>query len=419
MVHISLSPNLEFDDFVAALGRLVFVWDWFGHRGAEKLQIALVEYFENPQIYLTASGRGALYLILKSLDLQKGDEVITQAFTCNAVANPIIWAGAKPIYADIDDTFNIDVLKLEKLITPNTRAFIIQHTFGIPARVDEIIKIARRHNIVVIEDCAHALGATYKRRKIGTLGDFALFSFGRDKVISSVYGGAVSVNTKELNAKIEEQYKKSKKSAVFWSLQQLLHPLLTYPMLLTYNYGGKYFLYLAQKLHLLSLAVSKGERVGDMPSFISRKMPNVLAYLAHHQFKKLDKLNNHRKNLAKIYEKELSGNPNFKIVKNYDAGSIFLRYPVKLHHGASPVQIEDAAQVRRDAKKKGFVLGDWYSGVIAPHGTDLGKMSYAEGMCPTADSSATQIINLPTNISTSQKDAIKIINFLNGYSGNN
>src|SRR5581483_4013141 len=112
-----------------------------------------------------------------------------QAFTCVAVPNSVLWTGAKAIYADIDETGNLDPKDLEKKITKKTKAVIIQHTFGIAANMDAIQKVLKGKKIILIEDCAHALGASYKGKKLGTFGEFAFFSFGRDKVISSVFGG--------------------------------------------------------------------------------------------------------------------------------------------------------------------------------------------------------------------------------------
>jgi len=406
MVHISLSPNLEFDDVAAASSRLLFVWSWFGGGSIKKLYYAFGDYLHSPNVYLTNSGRSSLLVILRALSLKADDEVIIQSFTCNAVANPILWASLTPVYVDIDDTYNIDVEKLEEKITPRTKVIIAQHTFGIPARIDKILDIAKQHNIVVIEDCAHALGATYGGKQVGTLGDLALFSFGRDKVISSVYGGAILVNNDRFKGAVEAEYAKLTQPSIFWTLQQLLHPIITYKALTLYNWGGKYIIWLAQRLHLLSKAVTRGERTGKMPRYFPKKLPNPLAHLALHQLKKLEKFNNHRYKLAKIYEEGLSDNPDLKIVNNYDAGSIFLRYPI---------QHSDASDIIKAAKKEGVILGDWYRGVIAPEGTNLAAMNYKAGSCDSADASAASVINLPTNIRTSEEQAHKIIDLLNNY----
>ncbi|MEX2145320.1 MAG: aminotransferase class V-fold PLP-dependent enzyme [Candidatus Spechtbacterales bacterium] len=403
MIHISLSPNVQKDDVFAAISRLVMFWKWNENKYTEKLKKRFAEYFGRENTYLTNSGRSALYLFLKSLGLQEEDEIIIQAFTCNAVANPIIWAGAKPVYADINNSYNIDPAKLEEKITPNTKAVIIQNTFGIPANINEILAIARQNDLLVIEDCAHSLGATYRGRAIGTFGDVAFFSFGRDKVISSVYGGVLVVNNPDLNEKVADEYAQIKTPSAFWAFQQLFHVPATYLALLTYKSVGKYILWALQKLKLLSLAVTHEERNGDMPRYFPARLPEPLAYLVLRQFNKLEKMNRHRKELAKIYENALKDNSDFKIVENYDEGAVFLRYPV---------QHRNAESIIKKAKDKGIILGNWYREIIAPVGTDTDKMNYKAGSCPNAEGFANDVINLPTNIRTSARDAKKIVGFL-------
>lgn len=405
MIHISLSPNLEKDDVLAAVTRLVVFWTWKRRVFQDALEHSFLDYFNNERVYLFNSGRSALYAYLKSLQLKNTDEIITQAFTCNAVANPIIWAGARPVYVDADESFNIDIGELKNAITKNTKAIIIQNTFGIPAKINEIKDVAKENNLIIIEDCAHALGAKYNGKKIGTLGDVAIFSFGRDKIISSVYGGALMINNDFYKNDFEEIYRNIEYPGSFWTLQQLLHPLITFVALGTYRWLGKYVMFGSQKLKFLSLAVSAEERIGKRPSHFPEKLPDPLAYLAFRQFDKLKKFNNHRKKLAKIYEESLK-NSDYSIVENYDPDSIFLRYPVK--H-------KNAQNIIESAKMRGIILGDWYKETIAPEGTDQKKLRYKKTSCPQAEKFADQIINLPTNIKTTVDDAKEIIKMLKYY----
>lgn len=119
-------------------------------------------------------GRVALYAILKALGIGEGDEVLVEGFTCVVVPNAVIFAGAKPVYIAPDPkTYNMDVSQIETAITSKTKAIIVQHTFGLPADMDSILNIAKKYNLRVIEDCAPALGAIYKGRKVGTFGDAA------------------------------------------------------------------------------------------------------------------------------------------------------------------------------------------------------------------------------------------------------
>jgi dTDP-4-amino-4,6-dideoxygalactose transaminase len=146
----------------------------------------------------------ALHLSLIALGIGEGDEVITTPFTFAATANVIIQVGAKPVFVDIKkDTYNIDPEEIKKAITPKTKAIIPVHYAGQPCEIDKIMKIAKKHNLFVIEDAAHAIGAEYKGRKIGTIGDLTCFSFYATKNMTTGEGGAITTNNKKLAEKIK------------------------------------------------------------------------------------------------------------------------------------------------------------------------------------------------------------------------
>ncbi|MDP1574207.1 MAG: DegT/DnrJ/EryC1/StrS family aminotransferase [Coxiellaceae bacterium] len=123
------------------------------------------------------SGTDALFLSLKSLGIKEGDEVITTPFTFYATIGAIVTAGAKPVFADILDDYNIDPDQIESKITSKTKAILPVHWAGKPCRMDEINLIAKKHNLFIVEDACHAIQATYKNNFAGTLGDIGCFSF--------------------------------------------------------------------------------------------------------------------------------------------------------------------------------------------------------------------------------------------------
>lgn len=338
--------------------------------------------------------------ILNSLGLNKDEEVLLQAFTCNAVPNPILWSGLKPVFVDVnEETFNIDVNDLKKKITPRSKAVIVQHTFGLPAEIDEISEICRQNNLILIEDCAHALGAAYKGRRVGTFSKVAFFSFSRDKVISSVYGGMVVTNDDELAKKLEKYMLEIGSPTMFWILQQLLHPvLMNWLILPTYKIFGKYLLVLFQWLHVLSKAVHWKEKRGQKPSYFPKRLPNTLAILALNQFKKLERFNQHRKEMANFYAENLGGKLN--------EGSVYLRYPIK--HSR-------AHDIIKKAWQKNLLIGDWYTSPIAPADTQLDKIGYKSGSCPKTEKLAKETFNLPTHINILKSDAQRICDFLKQY----
>lgn len=140
-----------------------------------------------------SSCTAGLHLALLVAGIGSGDEVITTPFTFTATANTIVQVGATPVFADIDEkTFNIDPKKIEEKITPNTKAIVPVHYGGLPVDLDALKAIAKKHNLLIIEDAAHAAGATYKNEKIGSIGDMSVFSFHPIKNMSTGDGGMVT-----------------------------------------------------------------------------------------------------------------------------------------------------------------------------------------------------------------------------------
>ena len=256
-ISISLSPNTEKDDVRLAF-KLIFKPSlWKKGKAIEQLENEFKKYLGIKYAISFNSGRSAFLAILRGLQLETNKEVLLQAFTCNAASNPIIWAGLKPIYEDVSENdFNIDIKNLKRKLTAKSRVLVVQHTFGLPVNLDEVLQFCKENNLLLIEDCAHSLGASYKGKKVGTFGKAAFFSFSRDKVISSVYGGMVVTDDDELAKKIGDYREKIGYPSSFWIVQQLLHPVLMNRIVLpTYSFLGKYLLVLFQWLNILSKAV--------------------------------------------------------------------------------------------------------------------------------------------------------------------
>ncbi|MDP8230762.1 MAG: aminotransferase class V-fold PLP-dependent enzyme [Candidatus Gorgyraea atricola] len=140
----------------------------------------------------TQSGTEAIHIALHELGIGKGDEVIVPALTFIATANPVVYTGAKPVFADVDiKTWNIDPEEIEKRITKKTKAIIPVHFYGNLCDMDRIIKIAKKYDLFIIEDATESLGAKYKGKYAGTLGDLGCFSFNGNKIITTGGGGMV------------------------------------------------------------------------------------------------------------------------------------------------------------------------------------------------------------------------------------
>lgn len=165
---------------------------------------------EGKRVVALSAGTAALHLGLVMLDIQPGDEVICQSFTFSASANPIVYVGAKPVFIDSEeDTWNMSPELLEKAIIDRKKAtgrypkaIIPVHLYGMPAKMDEIMAIADRYGIPVLEDAAEALGSEYKGRKCGTFGAYGALSFNGNKMITTSGGGALVCSTDEEKQRI-------------------------------------------------------------------------------------------------------------------------------------------------------------------------------------------------------------------------
>jgi len=167
--------------------------------GAEESEAAKVEGWYRQRLgrehcLAVSGGTAALICALFGIDAGPGDEVVIPAYTYVATAAAVIAAGAVPVVAEVDASLNMDPDDLERKITPHTKAVIPVHMRGIPARMDEIIAVARKHNLIVVEDVAQSNGASYKGRYLGTYGDVGCFSFQQYKVITSGEGGLVATD---------------------------------------------------------------------------------------------------------------------------------------------------------------------------------------------------------------------------------
>jgi perosamine synthetase len=151
----------------------------------------------------TTSATSALHLCTAALDLGPGDEVVVPAFTWITSANAAEYVGARAVFADVSpETFNVDASAVEAAITPRTRAIVVVHLFGLSAEMNDILALAGRHDLAVIEDAACAIGTTYDGSPVGVLGDAGCFSFHPRKVITTGEGGMVTTNRDDLGERI-------------------------------------------------------------------------------------------------------------------------------------------------------------------------------------------------------------------------
>ncbi len=413
MIFTSLSPNTQKDDFKLALGSISNFSEFLDGEYISKLKEWILRFYNVKYVSLFESGRTGLYRVLKCVGLKNGDEVIVQAFTCVAVVNPIKWVGAKPIFVDIETkSFNADFDEILNKITRKTKAIIIQHTFGYAFQdIEKLVQYSKQNKIFVIEDCAHTIGGKIGGKKLGTLGDAAIISFGRDKAISGSFGGAVITNNKKIGENLVRIEKQSKYPSKIWIFRQVLYPVVSYITRKYYNklYFGQIIHLFFTKLGILNKATTKGEKYeGKIPSFADSKLPNIFAKLALNQLKKIKFLNNVRRRYAVYYFNELKELEGIVKLPKWDMNNFL--YPLRF-----PVIVKKRDKLIKYAQKKGVILGDWYDVPIAPREVVLYKTGYRWGSCPNAEEVCKNVVNLPMNINMTEKDANKVVSIIRSF----
>lgn len=268
-----------------------------------EFEAVLCSYTGAAYAVAVSSGTAALHIACLAAGIKSGDEVITSPITFVASANCVLYCGARPIFADIqEDTFNIDPQAINNKLNKRTKAIIPVHFSGHPADLVEIKNISKKHNLFVIEDAAHALGAVYRGSKIGSCkySDMTIFSFHPVKHITTGEGGAVLTNKKELydrllmlrNHGITRDKKKMQNSNGLWYYEM---------QMLGFNYRITDF--------QCSLGIS--------------------------QLKRIEKLLKRRREIAKVYNRELSGNATFELpVERNDVRSAWHLYVLRLKSGS-------------------------------------------------------------------------------------
>jgi len=172
---------------------------WYGRGNKPPMKVATFEKefaarVQTRYALAVTSGTAALQSAMAAIQIGPGDEVILPAWTWHSCSSAVVLAGALPVFAEIDESFNIDPDDIEKRITPNTKLIMAVHLQGCPADVDAVLKVARKHNIKVLEDCAQSVGGSYKGRPLGSMGDIGIYSHQLNKTITAGEGGSVVTN---------------------------------------------------------------------------------------------------------------------------------------------------------------------------------------------------------------------------------
>jgi len=327
-----------------------------------ELERRVAEYHDVPYAIGLASGTDALHLALKAAGVGEGDEVITTPFTFFATAEAIVYCGAKPVFADIDPvTLNIDAAKIEPLITSRTKAIVPVHIFGHPADMDEIMEIAGRRGLAVIEDCAQSFGASYKGKRAGAIGVAGCYSFYPSKNFSCYGDGGMIVTG---DAAMNERIRRLR------------------------NHGS------SKTYH--------HEEVG-----YNSRLDEIQAAVLNVKLRRIDRYNDNRRAVAARYGERLAGLP--------------LALPVE-KDGCRHVYHQYTMRTARRNELAAHLHGAGVSAVVYyPVPLHLQKalagLGYAEGSLPEAERASREVLSIPMYPELPQPDVDFICDAIKAFFG--
>lgn len=329
------------------------------------------------------AGRMALYAILSALDIGDNDEVIVPAFTCVVVPNAILYAGAKPVYVDIEaTTFNIDVTKVECAITARTKALYAQHTFGTPCDIEALREIARRHDLPIIEDGAHALGATYHGRRVGSLTEVAFFSTDHSKVVNTHLGGMAVTNSETIAERLRSVQGAAHEPNASHERRLVMWFLLEYLLYLPH------VLWFGRTIHAIvtkcgGFGYFRDELCLVKPREFPARLTQAQALLGLSQLADLARNLQHRRAVASLLEERIKWHRGA-----VQADSAWLRYAFL---------VRDQSKFEKSFGRH-FDLGIWFTTVLGGRSSGFESVGYVVGSCPIAEYVSAHIVNFPTHL---------------------
>ncbi|WP_088071943.1 UDP-4-amino-4,6-dideoxy-N-acetyl-beta-L-altrosamine transaminase [Gottfriedia luciferensis] len=335
----------------------------------EQFERNIAEYTEAKYAVAFSSGTAALHAACFAAGIGEGDEVITSPMTFVASSNCVLYQGGIPIFVDIDpNTYNINPALIKEKITKNTKAIIPVHFTGQPVDLDSIMKIAKENNLIIIEDAAHALGAKYKNKKIGSIGDMTMFSFHPVKHITTGEGGIITTNNKDYYQKL---------------LQFRTHGISRSKDF--FNHGPWYY-----EMHSLGY---------------NYRLTDIQAALGISQLKKIDSFIERRKQIANFYTKELKELDEIKLpFQDVNGDSSWHLYIVKLQLSkltANRKEIFEAIQKENIGVNVHYIPVYYH-----PYYQSLG---YMNGLCTIAEKCYEEFITLPLHVGMSDQDSEDVV----------
>jgi len=360
---------IDEDDIKAVVDVLRSDWLTTGPKVAE-FEKRFAEMVGAKYAVAVNSGTAALHAAAFAAGIGPGDEVITASMTFAASANCVLYCGGRPVFADVEtDTLLLDPSSVESKVSPKTKAIIAVDYAGQPCDYDALKKLSDEHGLILIADACHALGATYKNRKVGTLADMTVFSFHPVKHITTGEGGMVVTDNPDFAVKLRafrnhgitaDHRQREAEGSWFYEMAEL-----------GYNY----------------------------------RLPDINCALGLSQLKKLDKFVARRRQIAALYDSAFADMPALSpLAQRDDRKSSYHLYVVRLNLSklnASRLQVFGALRAENIGVNVHYIPVYWH-----PY---YNKLGYGKGLCPVAEKAYEEIVTLPLFPAMSDRDAEDVI----------
>jgi dTDP-4-amino-4,6-dideoxygalactose transaminase len=369
-------------------------------------QSRIAEYLhvDAEQVSLYWKGRVALYTVLKAMGVGPGDEVVLPAFTCVVVPNAILYLGATPIYVDINPTvLCCSAEQIEQVLTPKTKAILIQNMLGLSFEVEEIVSMAKAKGIYTIEDCTHGFGGKHQGVFNGLRSDASFFSSQWNKPFSTGIGGMLLINNRDLLQSVNLLYsnliKPSAKDQVIlfiliWARTYLLKGFTYWTFLRMYRWLSK------KGVVVGSSSASELEGI-HMPKDYVKGMSKVQCRAGIKALSTLDQVISQRKISGISVHEWLTSQGKTTVPAEHLAQHAFLKYPML---------VKDRALFLQHAEKEKIPLGDWFISPLHPVLDSLEPWGLEVSNVPNAVYISKHIVNLPLGVPVH-----RLINFLELY----